>query len=72
MASDRSFVSVDMELTNQCGSECLMCPREFITRPKGMMSEDVFNIVSDKLTKKGTLITLSGMGDPLSHPRVFE
>ncbi len=42
--SDWSFVSVDMELTNQCGSECRMCPREFITRPKGMMSEDVFNI----------------------------
>jgi len=61
-----------MELTNQCGSECLMCPREFITRPKGMMSEDGFNIVSGKLIREGSLITFSGMGNPLSHPRVFE
>ena len=71
--SDWSFVSVDMELTNhQCSSECLMCPHEFIIRTKGMMSEDVYNIVSDKLIREGSLITFSGMGDPLSHPRVFE
>ena len=71
--SDWSFVSVDMELTNhQLSSECLMCPHEFIIRTKGMMSEDVYNIVSDKLIREGSLITFSGMGDPLSHPRVFE
>ncbi|MCP4252252.1 MAG: hypothetical protein GY775_02380 [Candidatus Scalindua sp.] len=59
MPSDWSFVSVDMELTNQCDSECLMCPRESITRPRGLMSEDVFNIVSDKLVREGSLITFS-------------
>jgi len=72
MPADWTFVSVDMELTNQCGSECLMCPRDGITRPKGMMSEDVFKTVSDKLVREGSLITFSGMGDPLSHPGVFE
>ena len=72
MPSDWTFVSVDMELTNQCGSECLMCPRDAITRPKGMMSEEVFNTVSDKLIREGSLITFSGMGDPLSHSKVFE
>ncbi len=72
MPTDWTFVSVDMELTNKCGSECLMCPRDGIIRPKGMMSEDVFKVVSDKLVKEGTLITFSGMGDPLSHPGVFE
>ena len=72
MPSDWTFVSVDMELTNQCGSECLMCPRDAITRPKGMMSEEVFKTVSDKLIREGSLITFSGMGDPLSHPKVFE
>jgi MoaA/NifB/PqqE/SkfB family radical SAM enzyme len=72
MPSDWSFVSVDMELTNQCGSECIMCPREVITRPKGMMPEDVFKVVSDIFMREGSLITFSGMGDPLSHPRVFE
>ncbi|KHE92524.1 MAG: radical SAM protein [Candidatus Scalindua rubra] len=72
MPSDWSTVSVDMEITNQCGSECLMCPRESITRPKGMMSDNAFKIVSDKFVREGSLITFSGMGDPLSHPRVFE
>jgi hypothetical protein len=72
MPADWTFVSVDMELTNQCGSGCLMCPRDGITRPKGMMSEDVFKTVSDKLIREESLITFSGMGDPLSHPGVFE
>ena len=38
MPSDWSFVSVIIELTNQCSSECLMSQREGITRPKGVMS----------------------------------
>jgi hypothetical protein len=36
------------------------------------MSECVFNAVSEKLIGEGSLITFSGMGDPLSHPNVFE
>jgi len=36
------------------------------------MSADVFKTVSDKLVREGSLITFSGMGDPLSHPGVFE
>jgi len=52
MPADWTFVSVDMELTNRCGSGCLMCPRDSITRPKGMMSEDVFKTVSDNQTER--------------------
>ncbi|MEK6765012.1 MAG: radical SAM/SPASM domain-containing protein [Planctomycetota bacterium] len=72
MPSDWAFVSVDVELTNKCNSDCLICPRDAITRPKGVMSEDVFKAVSEKLVSEGSLITFSGMGDPLSHPNVFE
>jgi Radical SAM superfamily/Iron-sulfur cluster-binding domain len=72
MPSDWAFVSIDMELTNRCSTDCLMCPRDAITRPKGMMSECVFKAVSEKLVCEGSLITFSGMGDPLSHPKVFE
>jgi hypothetical protein len=36
------------------------------------MSEEVFKSVSVKLIREGSLITFSGMGDPLSHPKVFE
>ena len=55
MPSDWAFVSVDMEITNQCGSECLMCPRDGITRPRGMMLDEVFKAVSDKLIREGSL-----------------
>ena len=72
MPSDWAFVSVDMELTNRCSTDCLMCPREAITRPEGLMSECVFKAASEKLIGEGSLITFSGMGDPLSHPNVFE
>ncbi|MGR3175711.1 MAG: radical SAM/SPASM domain-containing protein [Candidatus Scalindua sp.] len=72
MPSDWAFISVDMELTNRCSTDCIMCPRDAITRPKGMMSECVFKAVSEKLVSEGSLITFSGMGDPLSHPNVFE
>ncbi|MHC4320816.1 MAG: hypothetical protein ACYST3_00895 [Planctomycetota bacterium] len=56
MPSDWSFVSVDMEITNQCSVECLMCPRGDITRPKGMMSEEVFKTASDKLAREEALL----------------
>jgi len=36
------------------------------------MSECVFKAVSERLIGEGSLITFSGMGDPLSHPNVFE
>ena len=72
MPSDWAFVSIDMELTNRCSTDCLMCPHEAITRPKGLMSECVFKAVSERLIGEGSLITFSGMGDPLSHPNVFE
>jgi MoaA/NifB/PqqE/SkfB family radical SAM enzyme len=46
MPSDWAFVSVDMELTNRCRTDCLMCPREAITRPEGLMSECIVKAVS--------------------------
>ncbi len=72
MPSDWAFVSVDMELTNRCNTDCLMCPRGALTRPDGLMSECAFKAVSERLIGEGSLITFSGMGDPLSHPNVFE
>ncbi|GJQ60900.1 MAG: hypothetical protein D8M57_15370 [Candidatus Scalindua sp. AMX11] len=72
MVSDWSFVSVDMELTNSCLCDCLICPREAIVRPTGFMTEETFDTLSDKLVREGSLITFSGMGDPLFHPMVFD
>ncbi|MBM4053199.1 MAG: radical SAM protein [Planctomycetes bacterium] len=72
MPSEWAFVSVDMEITNVCNVQCRICPRDAITRPGGMMSNETFRVISEKLIREGSLITFSGMGDPLSHPKVFE
>ncbi len=72
MPSDWSFVSVDLELTNQCHANCLMCPHRAISRPKGIMTEITFETISEKLLREGSLVTFSGMGDPLLHPSVFD
>lgn len=72
MPSEWAFVSVDMEIANICRAECLLCPRDSITRQTGIMSEETFKAISEKLVREGSLITFSGMGDPLSHPMVFE
>jgi hypothetical protein len=36
------------------------------------MSESTFKTISEKLVNEGSLVTLSGMGDPLSHHSVFD
>ncbi|MDR4506765.1 MAG: radical SAM protein [Candidatus Brocadiaceae bacterium] len=72
MPSDWTFVSVDLELTNRCRNNCLMCPREAITRSHGIMQKDTFKTVAQKLINEGSLIAFSGMGDPLLHPMIFD
>jgi len=69
-ASDWSFVSVDLELTNRCGNRCALCPRQGLSRPVGDMNLEVFETVSSLLGAKGSLVSLSGMGDPLLHPEL--
>jgi len=36
------------------------------------MAESTFETISEKLVGEGSLVTFSGMGDPLSHPSVFD
>ncbi len=66
------FVSIDLELTNLCGNSCAICPREKISRPKGLMSKKTLGFIVELIAKEGRLITLSGMGNPLQHPDVFD
>ncbi len=64
--------SIDMELTNLCENGCAFCPRWAMTRGLGMMEAEVFEGIVTSLRNSLALVTLSGMGDPLLHPRVFE
>jgi hypothetical protein len=61
---------IDLELTNACPADCLMCPRDKL--PKlGVMKEEVFERLLEDLTAAPTLryISLCGIGEPLLHPR---
>ena len=40
----------DLEVTNLCNTECAFCPREAITRPKGRMTRETFELFLKRLT----------------------
>lgn len=65
-----SWVSVDLEITNRCANRCAICPRESLSRPAGDMSREAFEAVSVFLGACRSLVSLSGMGDPLLHPEL--
>jgi len=65
---DWGFVSVDLELTNLCENRCAVCPRGAMARPRGLMDPKTFSEIAGVLGEKKSLISLSGMGDPLLHP----
>lgn len=64
---------IDLELTNACPADCVMCPRDKL--PKlGIMKDLVFERLLKDLSGTSTLryISLCGIGEPLLHPRFFE
>jgi MoaA/NifB/PqqE/SkfB family radical SAM enzyme len=62
--------TVEIEATNLCNTRCLHCPHESITRPKGMMSWDRFQIIAEKVLDYGLTqtVSFSGMGEPTLNP----
>ena len=62
------FFTVDLEISNLCRHACAFCPREAISRERGCMPGNLFERLSARLLESGAQVTLSGMGDPLSHP----
>jgi hypothetical protein len=69
---DWSFVSVDLELTNLCENRCAVCPREALVRPRGVMDPQTFSEIARALGEQKSLVSFSGMGDPLLHPLLFD
>jgi hypothetical protein len=66
---DWGFVSVDLELTNLCENRCALCPQEAMVRPRGFMEPQRFLEIAGVLGEQKSLVSLSGMGDPLLHPQ---
>ena len=66
------LLTVDVELTNICGQNCLFCPREAITRPQGFMAFTLFEKLIRQLASAGSRVIFCGMGNPLLHPDIAE
>lgn len=64
---------VRIETTNLCNSHCVMCPREKLTRPQGVMSMDLFKKIVDEVSSYGiTNIFLGGFGESMLDPHFAE
>lgn len=61
-----------IELTNVCDLTCGYCPLTVSTRPRGHMSEEVFDKVIAHMRRRTPLnfMILHHFGEPLLHPRL--
>lgn len=54
-----------LETTNFCNLNCIMCPRDKMTRPKGFMDFELVKSLIDQTCKYSSLVRLHEMGEPL-------
>src|SRR3954470_19328708 len=63
---------VQLEVTNRCNLDCDMCPRLTLLKvPEVDMSRETFDAVLGRLDAPES-ITLTGWGEPLMHPQLFD
>ncbi len=63
---------VQLEVTNRCNLDCDMCPRLTLLKvPEQDMSLETFEAVLGRLDAPHS-ITLTGWGEPLMHPHLFD
>ncbi len=59
---------VQVEINNTCNLDCIMCPREAMTRPARHMTQQEFQDIADKVKKADVRrIRLFLLGEPLLH-----
>ncbi len=57
-----------LEVTTKCNYDCIICPREKLTRKKETMSFDLFKMLFDKIKSESSqydTLTFPGLGEPL-------
>lgn len=60
-----------IEITNRCNLTCTMCPRNHFNLPNEDMPFETFKKIVSRLGEV-KLLTLTGWGEPLIHPQIFE
>ncbi|MEK6589443.1 MAG: radical SAM protein [Nitrospinota bacterium] len=59
---------VTIEITNACNSNCIMCPRQSMTRPVKNMDFDLYRKIIDDCGRTGVkIIQPFNFGEPLMH-----
>ena len=64
-----------IENTNHCNAECIICPRELQTRPKGIMSFDIYKKIILEISKysnKVDRVHMHNFGEPLLDKKLPE
>lgn len=62
-----------IEATNYCNASCVFCPYDKMTRPKGNMSQELFEKIITEATDNGIMeIEFVHMGETLIDPNIFE
>lgn len=67
-------ISISIEPTTSCNLRCPECPsglRSF-TRPRGMLSSDLYQKLIDELAPSLTYLTFYFQGEPYLHPQLLE
>ena len=65
-------VVLQIEITNRCNLECIMCPRQGITRPVGDMDPALFYKIIDEAVGKVEIAILHLLGEPMLNPHLYE
>ncbi len=65
---------IRIENTNLCNAHCVICPREKMDRPQGVMSMPLFRKVIDECAAEGCVrqVNIQGYGEPLLDPGFSE
>ena len=72
MKTLKPFV-LDVELTSICNADCVMCPRDKLTRPSGYMSPETFETLLSKIKEtNASHIVFSGFGESGLHKNFVE
>lgn len=72
---ENSSVFINIETTNLCNADCIMCPHSIMKRKTGTMDYEIFKSIVDNAIEYGVGIrefVLSGFGEPFMDKLIFD
>lgn len=63
---------IRFEVTNLCNARCIMCPREKMTRPQGILDMGLYTHILDQASDMGaSIVSLENYGETFLDPYFF-